>query len=158
MGKVVYVIENLSLSCKAMSSTRVPTQKSLYSILSSTLIHDKFIIQRTSSFEETVLFLVMMTKWIKRSLERKSITIKPSSASIFELSEQPERSIAAMHLDDNQVVEGISTFQTFSKNHGRRSGLTLRDIYCSQLCCIHSISPEKAKAIAAKYPTLQRYR
>lgn len=149
------MIENLSLSLKATPSARIHTQKSLYSILSSTMIHDKFLIQRTSSFEETVLFLIAMTRWIKGSLHQKSIKIKPEPSAFPELSGNPGGLPVSVH--SGNVVEGVSLFQIFSKKHGRRSGLTLGDIYCSQLCCIHSISPEKAKAIARKYPTLQRY-
>ncbi|KGG50185.1 hypothetical protein DI09_80p30 [Mitosporidium daphniae] len=118
------------------------------------MIHDKFLIQRTSSFEETVLFLIAMTRWIKGSLHQKSIKIKPEPSAFPELSGNPGGLPVSVH--SGNVVEGVSLFQIFSKKHGRRSGLTLGDIYCSQLCCIHSISPEKAKAIARKYPTLQR--
>lgn len=137
-------------SWKAATPSRIPSQKQLFAILASTQIHDKFLIQRTSSFEETVLFLISMTKWIKKAIESKNITTlnrRISDASSF---------TSILDESSEEHIIGISSFNSFSRDHGRRSGLTLKDVYISQLCCIHSISVEKARAISEVYPTLQR--
>lgn len=128
--------------------TGVPTT-SLYAAMIQTEAVEGFFIKHTSNHEETVRFLVGLTKDIKDAYKEKAIhavtSFSGGSKETFwdQLREKETELRAGLHF----------TYTAFSSLVSKSGNLTQKDLFSMQLLTIRQMSADKAATIATKFPT-----
>ena len=105
--------------------------------MSNTLIKDGFHVKLTKSQTESMRYLSVMTKTLKRKFEDMNLNHCPLDS----IRECPS---------DKYLLE-FKEFYEFSRPD---KPLTMREIFCNMLICQKSLSAPMAWAITEKYPTL----
>lgn len=112
--------------------------------MSSTQVIDGFYLKRTGSIDETIEYLVRLTRMIQRMFQGVTLYRIPEHI----VSRQNYLEIRREH-DRNHVI----SYPLFNHLNSKTSTLTVRDLYLRMLMTVRGVSAEKAAALMKRYPT-----
>lgn len=140
---VTYIIEDYNIGDTGNMREAVETA------VSSTQVVNGFFVKRTSGLDDTIRYLVRMTKMLEEIYARRPLPLIPSN-----LIESRTYPALLRHLDTTfPTLRFHPTYSDFSSLVSKSGTLTLRDIYLKMLMCIRGVSVEKAAEIQKLYPT-----
>lgn len=145
VSNVIYLIEEFTMQCAVDFGLNA-----IYSAMAATLIANDYFVKRTSSVDETVGYLMRMTRMLKVAYAGKPIYAIPESY-VDRLTFLPLQ----RHLDSTnpRVPKHHVTFAGFQILNSKSGSLTLRDLLMKFLMCVRGIGAEKAQELATKYGT-----
>ncbi|KAI9484864.1 hypothetical protein BDB00DRAFT_878353 [Zychaea mexicana] len=137
--KVFYIIEEYSKE-DAMNFNA----QAIQTAMSSTQVVDKFFLKRTATINDTIDYLVTMTKMIEQIFHNVTLyRIPDHTITRINYLEQKNRLGKHHHI----------TYPLYSELNSKNDTLTLKDLYLRMLMTIRGVSAEKASALTKIYPT-----
>ncbi|PWW71734.1 hypothetical protein C7212DRAFT_303145 [Tuber magnatum] len=141
---VTYIIEDFTL--KEADRTM---QDAMDTAISSTQVVNGFFVKRTGKLDDTIQYLVRMTKKLAKEYETKDLNLIPDN-----LLDSSTYQAFRKHLNDRFPEKQFNTnYSIFSTLVSKSASLNLRDVYLKMLMCVRGISLEKALRIQKMYPT-----
>lgn len=138
---VIYLVEEIANWDKSTYG------KAVHTAMSQTIVSDGFYLKRTLQPEESLSYLVTMTKSLQTWFADKALMVAYPHVSTFRASMDLARSdVPAGHA----IAIDFDSFQTGLSKSGM---LTIREVYIKMLMSIKGVSVEKAMAIQAQWPT-----
>lgn len=140
---VTYIIEDYNIG--DIGNMR----ESIETAISSTQVVNGFFVKRTAKLDDTIRYLVRMTKMLEEIYTRQPLPLIPSN-----LVESRTYPALLRHLDMTfPALRLYPTYTDFSSLMSKSGVLTLRDVYLKMLMCVRGVSVEKAVEIQKLYPT-----
>ncbi|KAI8141059.1 hypothetical protein BJV82DRAFT_671051 [Fennellomyces sp. T-0311] len=137
--KVFYIIEEFNKE-DAMTFGA----QAIQTAMSSTQAVDGFFLKRTASINDTIDYLVNMTKMVEQIYHNATLYRIPAHAvTRTGYLEQKKR------LGKNHLV----SYPIFSELNSKSDTLTIKDVYLRMLMTVRGVSAEKASALMKIYPT-----
>ncbi|OQV21810.1 Crossover junction endonuclease MUS81 [Hypsibius exemplaris] len=141
LRRVIYLVEEgQRFQNKGLSD------QAFHQALANIEIQDGFMVKRTDNLEKTANYIVMMTRYLERVYSTKTLT----SCSYEQRFEDGSR-----EFNLNQPMHNLLTFSIFSAVSKTNQAKTMSQAFLLQLLALDGISPSKAAAIVAKYPTMR---
>ncbi|CUS09478.1 unnamed protein product [Tuber aestivum] len=141
---VTYIIEDFTL--KEADRTM---QDAMDTAISSTQVVNGFFVKRTGKLDDTIRYLVRMTKKLAKEYETKDLNLIPDN-----LLDSSTYQALRKHLSDKFPEKQFNiNYSIFSTLVSKSASLNLRDVYLKMLMCVRGISLEKALQIQRAYPT-----
>ncbi|KAJ3216003.1 Crossover junction endonuclease mus81 [Dinochytrium kinnereticum] len=122
--------------------------EAVYTTFTQTQVEDGFFLKRTASAEESLHYIISITKQLIGLFANQSI-----SAKVVQGSSKPEWFSRSKTCLD----KGLIIYSDFARFNTKTKNFTLKDVWTRQLMTISGISAEKACTIANKYPTSLRF-
>ncbi|KRX86023.1 Crossover junction endonuclease MUS81, partial [Trichinella pseudospiralis] len=141
LKNVVYLIEEFD----GMDSMAEYKKLLVRGACAKTQLIDQFHFVRTHNLDETVVYLKMMTEYLRRSYADKSIWLKIDNSTQLTLN---NASCCA------QQLTVLQRFAKFDFNNRKQKQWTVSEVFARMLLQFHGISAERAQQIVNKYPTL----
>lgn len=120
-----------------------------YAAIISTQVIDEMQLRYTSGFEESIRFLVHMTKMLQHQYLLQDLK--------FLCAEYPiDRTSIISRMRPREGITGPIyhlSFGTFAQLNSKSGNLRVRDLFARQLTCIRQVSSDKAMQIATKWGT-----
>ncbi|PUU79074.1 hypothetical protein B9Z19DRAFT_1082637 [Tuber borchii] len=141
---VTFIIEDFTLkdSDRAMEAA-------MDTAISSTQVVDGFFVKRTGKLDDTIRYLVRMTKRLAKEYETKDLNLIPDN-----LLDSSTYQAFRKHLNEKFPEKQFNiNYPIFSTLVSKSANLNLRDVYLKMLMCVRGISLEKALQIQKIYPT-----
>ncbi|KAG0123275.1 hypothetical protein HOY82DRAFT_619471 [Tuber indicum] len=141
---VIYIIEDFTLkeADRAM-------QDAMNTAISSTQVVDGFFVKRTGKLDDTIRYLVRMTKKLEKEYETKDLNLIPDN-----LLDSSTYQAFRKHLNEKFPEKQFNiNYSIFSTLVSKSASLNLRDVYLKMLMCVRGISLDKALQIQKAYPT-----
>nr|SVE73562.1 EOG090X06E6 [Daphnia atkinsoni] len=110
-------------------------ETSVLQAIANTLIIEKFQVQWTQKSDESVSFLVQMTKQLIEMYRGKTVTSRGCQEKV-----------------GRDWQTSLVTFKELYTNSTKSKPLSVTQMFAKQLMQLHSLSGEKAEAIVKKYP------
>lgn len=123
----------------------------LLKAMSSTQIHDDFFLKRTTSLDETIQYLIMMTRHIHHIYATNDFYAIRDRALLYADNSITKTRHALKRRLSREVFVSYGIFQDLNTKSKSR---TLGDTFAYQLLRIKGISPSKASSIITVYPVL----
>lgn len=140
---VTYIIEDYNLGDTGNMREAIETA------VSSTQVVNGFFVKRTAKLDDTIRYLVRMTKILEGIYARRPLPLIPSN-----LVESRTYPALLRHLDMTfPALRFHPTYADFSSLVSKSGALTLRDVYLKMLMCVRGVSVEKAAEVQKLYPT-----
>lgn len=140
---VTYIIEDYNIG--DIGNMR----ESIETAISSTQVVNGFFVKRTAKLDDTIRYLVRMTKMLEGIYTRQPLPLIPSN-----LVESRTYPALLRHLNMTfPALRFYPTYADFSSLMSKSGVLTLRDVYLKMLMCFRGVSVEKAVEIQKLYPT-----
>jgi crossover junction endonuclease MUS81 len=142
------LVEDYSLSTR---HNNIDSQ-ALLKAMSDTQLLDGFFLKRTSSLDETIQYLTLMTRYIQSIYSTRDLCVirdralQYASNSIKKTRDAMKRRLSR---------EGFVSYGIFQDLNTKSKLRTLDEVFVHQLLRIKGISPSKASAIILIYPVLR---
>ncbi|KAJ3332926.1 Crossover junction endonuclease mus81 [Blyttiomyces sp. JEL0837] len=134
MENVIYLLE-----ASNVQAAEIFGYEAVFTAMTQTQVDDGFFLKVTTSPLDTVNYLANLTKRIISNVRNKNIlTLDPNAEYCIR--------------EDNDSLLSVS-LERFNAVNAKTKNFTLNDVWIRQLLTIPGLSPEKATAIAAKFPT-----
>ncbi|KAG1459667.1 hypothetical protein G6F55_004625 [Rhizopus delemar] len=144
--KVIYIVEEYNRGDAANFGLQ-----SIQTAMSSTQIIDGIFLKRTNGIDETIDYLVCLTKLIERIY--KETTLYPIPEHIVTSQNYLElRKAYKEKLGESNSVYLIS-YPVYNQINSKNGSTNLHEIYLRMLMCIKGVNAEKALALMRIYPT-----
>ncbi|KAG2224874.1 hypothetical protein INT45_008056 [Circinella minor] len=146
--KVFYIIEEYNKEEVMMNGAQM-----IQTAMSSTQVVDGFFLKRTATINDTIDYLVTLTKMIQQTYHNVTLYRIPDHLiSRTDYLEKKKR------YGKNHLI----TYSIYSGLNSKSDTLTLKDLYLRMLMAIRGVSAEKASSLMTIYPTpsqlLQAYK
>lgn len=139
---VIYIIEEAKLEAGGY-------EQRVASAIASTQVVNGFFVKKTQIMDDTINYLLKMTKLLKAKYETKPLHLIPTAA-ITSLNYLPLQA----HLARTQPsTSHYITYEAFASLSSKSNALTLKDVYLKMLLCVHGLTPEKAIEIQKRWKT-----
>lgn len=143
VGNVTYIIEDYNIGDTGNM------RESIETAMSSTQVVNGFFVKRTAKLDDTIRYLVRMTKMLEGIYARQPLPLIPSN-----LVDSRTYPALLRHLETAfPALRFYPTYTDFSSLISKSGALTLRDVYLKMLMCVRGVSVEKAAEIQKLYPT-----
>lgn len=142
---VTYIIEEIRMDSDHLSKY----QEAVNTAIASTQVVNGFFVKKTQKMDDTIRYLVSMTKLLKERYENKPLHLIPTgivtSENYLPLLE---------HLGKTQPSTDFHiTYEAFASLGSKSAVLRLRDVFLKMLMCIKGVTGEKALQIEKKWKT-----
>ena len=142
---VIYIIEEISMHADHFQKY----EEAVQSAIAGTQVVEGYFIKKTQKMDDTIRYLVSMTKLLKQRYERKPLHVIPTKV-ITTGNYMP----LVQHLRKTQPsTEFHITSSAFASLSSKSETLTLRDVYLKMLMCTRGITGEKALEIQKRWKT-----
>lgn len=140
---VTYIIEDYNIGDTGNM------RESIETAMSSTQVVNGFFVKRTAKLDDTIRYLVRMTKMLEGIYAQQPLPLIPSN-----LVESRTYPALLRHLETTfPTLRFHPTYTDFSSLISKSGALTLKDVYLKMLMCVRGVSVEKAAEIQKLYPT-----
>lgn len=142
---VIYIIEEISMNADHFQKY----EEAVQSAIAGTQVVEGYFIKKTQKMDDTIRYLVSMTKLLKQRYERKRLHLIPTKV-ITTGNYMP----LVQHLRTTQPSTDFHiTYSAFASLSSKSETLTLRDVYLKMLMCTRGITGEKALEIQKRWKT-----
>jgi crossover junction endonuclease MUS81 len=142
---VTYIIEEISMDANHFQKY----EEAVASAIASTQVVNGYFVKKTQRMDDTIRYLVNMTKLLKEKYETKPLYLIPTKV-ITMGNYRP----LLEHLRKTQPGRDYHiTYATFASLSSKSDSLTLRDVYLKMLMCMKGVSGEKALEIQKRWKT-----
>jgi crossover junction endonuclease MUS81 len=142
---VIYIIEEISMNSDHFQKY----EEAVQSAIAGTQVVDGYFIKKTQKMDDTIRYLVSMTKLLKQRYEKKPLHLIPTkvitTGNYMPLVEHLRKTKPA--------TEFHITYSAFASLSSKSETLTLRDVYLKMLMCTRGITGEKALEIQKRWKT-----
>ncbi|CAI2162170.1 12816_t:CDS:2 [Funneliformis geosporum] len=144
MGQIIYLIEDYNL--KEVAEFGMDAIKSA---MSSTQVLNGFFLKRTSTIDQSIDYLVRMTKMLKKLYENTTLYSIPDGAIYRNNFLDLKQHLATIYANRTFHV----SYASYSELNSKSRSLTLKDTFIKLLLTVRGISVEKAAEIVKVYST-----
>jgi crossover junction endonuclease MUS81 len=142
---VIYIIEEISMNSDHFQKY----EEAVQSAIAGTQVVEGYFIKKTQKMDDTIRYLVSMTKLLKQRYEKKPLHLIPTKV-ITTGNYMP----LVEHLRKTKPsTEFHITYSAFASLSSKSETLTLRDVYLKMLMCTRGITGEKALEIQKRWKT-----
>ena len=142
---VIYLVEEISMD----STFFQKYEEAVQSAIASIQVVNGYFLKKTQMMDESIRYLVSMTKMLKKVYESKPLHIIPSHV-ITDKNYQP----ILKHLRETRPGVGhYITYPAFASLASKSDTMTLRDVYLKMLMCTRGVTGEKANEIQKIWKT-----
>ena len=142
---ITYLVEEGGLSKEEPPRTL----ELIETAIASTQIVDGFFVKQTHKLDDTIRYLVRMTKTLQRLYENKPLYVIPSK-----VIDQATFLPLLKHLKEKEPGKSYNiTFTTFASLASKSDTLTLRDVFLKMLMCTRGVTGPKALEIQKWWKT-----
>lgn len=121
--------------------------------IASTQVVNGFFVKKTQRMDDSIKYLVSMTKLLKARYEKQTLHVIPTSI-ITHGNYLP----LLAHLKEKEPHKNYYiTYLVFASLSSKSESLTLRDVYLKMLLCTRGLTGEKAIEIQKRWPTPQAF-
>jgi len=145
---VIYIIEDFNLR-----DVDIQMRDSIDTAISSTQVVNRFFVKRTSKLDDTIRYLVRMTKLLQEIYRDKDLYILPENMV-------DSRTYGKLREHVAEEYPGRSfylLYQTFSELVNKSASITLRDLFLKMLMCTRGVSAEKALEVQSRFGTPREF-
>jgi crossover junction endonuclease MUS81 len=142
---VTYIIEDYSMS----EENGQKHGEAVDSAIASTQVVNDYFVKRTAKLDDTIRYLLQMTKTLEAFYMTKDLHIIPSSVLHPKTYLQLMTRIREIEPSKGHYI----TFSVFSSLCSKSDMITLRDVYLKMLMCIRGVTGERAIEIQKRWPT-----
>ncbi|CAG8652029.1 6698_t:CDS:2, partial [Scutellospora calospora] len=143
-SQIIYLIEDYNL--EEVVEFGIDAIKTA---ISSTQMLNGFFLKRTATIDQSIDYLVRMTRMLKRMYENTTLYAIPDNMIYRSSFLDMKKNLTALHPDRNYLV----TYSSYSDLNSKSKPLTLKDTFVRMLMTIRGISVDKAAEIIKNYPT-----
>lgn len=142
---VTYLIENFSVSAENEDKYG----EAVSSAMASTQVVNNYFVKQTAKLDDSIRYLVRMTKMLQTIYEKQDLRIIPTNVI------EPKTYLPMVtRLREEHPSKGhFITFSAFSALCGKSDMMTLRDIFLKMLMCTRGVTGEKALEIQRRWKT-----
>ncbi|CAO3672103.1 unnamed protein product [Rhizopus stolonifer] len=144
--KVIYVVEEYNREDAANFGLQA-----IQTAMSSTQIIDRIFLKRTINIDETIDYLVTLTKMMERIYKHKRLYPIPehivTSQNYLELRKEYKEKL------ENDDSAYLISYPVFNQINSKNGSTNLHEMYLRMLMCIKGVNAEKALALMRVYPT-----
>jgi crossover junction endonuclease MUS81 len=145
LKNVIYIIEEISMNADSFQRYEEAVQSAIAGIQ----VVEGYFVKKTQKMDDTIRYLVSMTKLLKQIYEEKSLYLIPTKV-ITTGNYMP----LVEHLRKTKPsTEFHITYSAFASLSSKSESLTLRDVYLKMLMCTRGITGEKALEIQKRWKT-----
>ncbi|CAG8494658.1 7514_t:CDS:2 [Dentiscutata erythropus] len=142
-GQIIYLIEDYNLEEVAEFGDAVKTAMSSIQMLNG------YFLKRTATIDQSIDYLVRMTRMLKKKYENTSLYAIPDNMIYRTSFLNMKKDLATLYPDRTYLV----TYSSYSDLNSKSKPLTLKDTFVRMLMTIRGISVDKAAEITKIYPT-----
>lgn len=143
--KVIYIIEEISMD----SASTQRYEEAVQSAIASTQVVNGYFVKKTTKMDETIKYLSRMTAMLKRTYERKPLSVIPTRI----LTAQNYIPLLK-HLREKDASMGYYiTYPAFSSMASKSEMMTLRDVFLKMLMTTKGVTGERALEIQKRWKT-----
>ncbi|KAG9305645.1 hypothetical protein G9A89_022567 [Geosiphon pyriformis] len=117
--------------------------------MSETQVINGFFLKRTKTIDQTIDYLVAMTKILKSLHENKILYEIPNNVVFRSTFLELKQRLSTSHLERSYHI----SYAMYSEINSKNGSLTLRDTFVKMLMTVRGISGDKALEIAKRYST-----
>ncbi|CZT02229.1 related to Crossover junction endonuclease MUS81 [Rhynchosporium agropyri] len=139
---VIYIIEE-------MANAADRYEEAVASAIASTQVVNGYFVKKTQKMDDTIRYLVSMTKLLKDKYEMKPLYLIPTKA-VTTTNYLPLLEDLAKK---QPSVDYHITYDAFADISSKSGNSTLRDTYLKMLMCIRGVTGEKALEIQKRWKT-----
>lgn len=144
--KVIYVVEEYNREDAANFGLQA-----IQTAMSSTQIIDRIFLKRTNNIDETIDYLVALTKMLERIYKDKRLYPIPehivTSQNYLELRKEYKEKF------ENDDSAYLISYPVFNQINSKNGSTNLHEMYLRMLMCIKGVNAERALALMRVYPT-----
>lgn len=145
LKNVIYLVEEITHRSDAIGQFAEAMQTAIV----AAQVVDGFFVKRTMMMDDTISYLVGMTKLLKQRYETKPLHVIPTQV-ITANNYRP----LLKHLEEKEpTTEYHVTYDAFACLSSKSETLTLRDVYLKMLMCTKGLTGEKAIELQKKWKT-----
>ncbi|KAG0183365.1 Crossover junction endonuclease mus81 [Apophysomyces sp. BC1034] len=141
--KVVYIVEEYNKE----EAERFGMQ-AIQTVMSSTQVVDGFFLKRTNTIDDTIDYLVSVTKMVKKLYQ---------NTTLYRIPEHLVCRQDFLHLKEtygsSSTEAFVVTYPLYNRLNSKYGTSMLQDLYMRMLMTIRGVSVEKASALIKVYPT-----
>ncbi|KAG4433834.1 hypothetical protein IFR05_010682 [Cadophora sp. M221] len=143
---VIYIIEE-------MANAADRYEEAVASAIASTQVVNGYFVKKTQKMDDTIRYLVSMTKILKEKYETKPLHLIPTktvtTTNYLPLLEDLAKKQAS--------IDYHITYDAFADISSKSGNSTLRDTYLKMLMCIRGVTGEKALEIQKRWKTPKEF-
>ncbi|CZR61915.1 related to Crossover junction endonuclease MUS81 [Phialocephala subalpina] len=142
---VVYLIEEISNQSDTIRNMR----EAISTAITSSQVIDGYFVKQTQKMDDTIDYLVRMTKLLKQRYEHRPLHIIPTNAITMSNYIPLVEQLKQKDPGTNYYV----TYDVFACLGSKSETLTLRDVYLKMLMCTKGLTGQKAIELQRKWKT-----
>lgn len=145
LKNVIYLVEEVTHRFDAIALYA----EAMQTAIAAAQIVDGFFVKRTMMMDDTIRYLVGMTKLLKQRYETRPLHVIPTPI-VTANNYRP----LLKHLEEKEPgTEYHVTYSAFACLSSKSETLTLRDVYLKMLMCTRGLTGEKAIELQKKWKT-----
>ena len=142
---IIYIIENFSMDADHYQKY----DEAVRSAIASMQVVNGFFVKQTLTMDDTIRYLVSMTKIIKEKYEGKPLKIIPTNVITAQNYLPLLQDLAKKEPSSDYHI----TYPVFTALSNKSDTMTLRDVYLKMLMCTRGVTGEKAIEIQKRWKT-----
>lgn len=142
---IIYIIENFSMDADHYQKY----DEAVRSAIASMQVVNGFFVKQTLTMDDTIRYLVSMTKIIKEKYEGKPLKIIPTNVITAHNYLPLLQDLAKKEPSSDYHI----TYPVFTALSNKSDTMTLRDVYLKMLMCTRGVTGEKAIEIQKRWKT-----
>ncbi|EQK99537.1 DNA repair nuclease, XPF-type/Helicase [Ophiocordyceps sinensis CO18] len=145
VGKVVYIIEEISMDMAAYQRY----EEAVQSAIASTQVVNGYFVKRTAKIDETIKYLARLTRMLKRDYESRTLNVIPTNV----LTAQNYLPLLN-HVREKDASAGYYiSYSAFASLASKSEMMTLRDVFLKMLMTTRGVTGERALEIQKRWKT-----
>ena len=142
---VIYLVEEISMDATHFQKY----EEAVQSVMASMQVVNGYFLKRTQKMDDTIRYLVSMTRLLKKVYENKQLNVIPTRALTA------KNYLPLMkHLRETQpTVSHHISYPAFSSLASKSDNMALRDLFLKMLMCSKGVTGEKAIEIQKVWKT-----
>ncbi|CAO3682666.1 unnamed protein product [Rhizopus microsporus] len=144
--QVIYIVEEYNREYAVNFGLQA-----IQTIMSSIQVVDGFFLKRTNTIDETIDYLVSLTRLIERIY--KGTTLYPIPGHIVTSQNYIDLKRAYKDKVGNSKTAYLISYPVYNQINSKNGSTSLHEIYLRMLTCIRGVNAEKALALMRVYPT-----
>lgn len=142
---IIYIIEEFSMNADHYQKY----DEAVKSAIASMQVVNGFFVKKTLQMDDTIRYLVSMTKMMKQRYENKPLSLIPTNV----ITSQNHLPLLQHLKVKSPSTEYHITYPVFASLSNKSESFTLRDIFLKMLMCTRGVTGEKALEIQKRWKT-----
>ncbi|EKD13125.1 uncharacterized protein L3040_002925 [Drepanopeziza brunnea f. sp. 'multigermtubi'] len=139
---VIYIIEEAKIEVGGF-------EQHVASAIASTQVVNGFFVKKTQTMEDTINYLLSITRLLKAKYESRPLHLIPTKI----ITSQNYLPLQAHLAKTQPSTYHYITYEAFASLSSKSNSLTLKDVYLKMLLCTNGVTPEKAFEVQKRWKT-----